>query len=183
MNIFQEIIESRMYRVLSRVDGMSISDITERIFEHLLALQFLVYADPHAASEYASKIMQAQNFNGFRTTQPDLYNLLVLIMRQDQYDKNLKNNQSIVLPEFIIRRNLRDIADKQIDDNDYNNMMMILQRRMGNLTGRHITLRREISDYERLSDLQRTQVRDQLLLLMRERGVNSDLYQLLYNLK
>lgn len=183
MQLFQDIVEGRLLRTLSMVNDMRISGLAERVFEHLLALQYLAYEDPDAAAEYASDIMQGQNFNSFRMSMPDLYNFITLILRQDQYDKLLKKDIDITLPEFIIRRNLREIANGKIDTNDYNYMMLLLQRKLSNLNNQHLNIRRELSDYEDLTPGQQNQIKQRLVLLMRERSGNTDLYYLLYDSK
>jgi hypothetical protein len=185
MNLYQEIAEGRMLRTLANVHGLSTTDLAERVFEHMLGLQLLVQEHPTAAKKYAAQIVQAQTFNGFRANQTDLYNFLVLLMRPEQYERHVKKNLSIVMPEFIIRRNIRAIAAGKFDLQEFNRMMLLLQRRFPDLTARQINLRREISNYATLSKNSRKNIISQLLFAMQERRhwINSDLYVLLHELK
>jgi hypothetical protein len=69
------------------------------------------------------------------------------------------------------------VAAKDIDMDDYNQLMMVLQRRLPGINSVLINLRREISGYKNLTAGEKSQCIRRLLLQMRERQVNSDLYQ------
>ena len=183
MNIFQEVIESRMIRQLEQVDGRKLDSLMEQLFEHLLALQVLAMADPSEARRYVGGIVQNLNFAGFRQSQNDLYNLIVLVMKHSQYDDKIEANMDIVLPEFNLKRNLREIADGRININDYNHMMLMIQRRYPTVGYRQANLRREIADYSRLDAKTRRDLVQRLAVLMRETQVNSDMYYKLQNLQ
>lgn len=176
MNFLVEITESRIIRQLSQASQFDLEEITERVFEHLLALQILAQVRPKTAQQYAQTIANNSNFDGFRSTQRDLYNLIALIVHADRYQDTVKRNINITLPEFAIRRNIKSIADGRIDVDDYNNMMMTLQRRYHRIGPRQANLRREISDWPQLSRRAKLSIIDQLTMLMRERNMNSDLY-------
>ena len=142
----------------------------------------MALTDSAAARSYVSGIINNLDFNGFRTTQKDLYNLLTLVHNADRYKDQIKNNISITLPIFHIRRNLRAVADGRIDLSDYNNMMMIFQRQYHRIGPRQANLRREISEWSRKTRFQRWEIIQQLTMLMRERMLNSDLYHMISNL-
>lgn len=176
MNFLKEITESRIIRQLYQAEQFDLEDVMERVFEHLLALQVLAQVRPDEARKYCQTVVNNSNFDQFRTTQKDLYNLLALVVNADRYKNTVNKNISISLPEFIIKRNLRSIAEGRIDLDDYNNMMMIIQRLYHRIGPRQANLRREISDWSNLSRQNRMSIIDQLLMLMRERVMNSDLY-------
>lgn len=183
MKFIQELNESRMYRRLAQLEGKTVHDVAERLFEHLLALQILCNVDRGRASQYAAQIMKQQQFDGFRTTQPDLYNLITLIQKQEQYSHIIDNDVSIGIPELRLRRNLRDIARGGFDNNDYSYMMLMLQRRFDQLPKMLIVLRRQISDWKNTSDNERKQIIRRLLWQMREKGIQSDFYRELDKLR
>jgi type I site-specific restriction-modification system R (restriction) subunit len=176
MNFLKEITESRIIRQLNQARQFDLEEITERVFEHLLALQVLAQVRPKEARQYAQTIANNISFDGFRPAQRDLYNLIALVVHADRYSDTVDKNINITLPEFAIRRNIKSIADGRIDVNDYNNMMMTLQRRYHRIGPRQANLRREISDWSQLSRRNKLLIIDQLVMLMRERNMNSDLY-------
>jgi len=178
MSILQELNESRMYKRLEQITGRDLNDIAERLFEHLLALQIFANIDRGLASKYAGTIMRQQQFDGFRTSQPDLYNLITLILRKDRYsyviDTEIDNTVSI--PELRLRRNLRDLARGDFNNNDYSQMMLMLQRKFTELPGQLLQLRRQISVWDSLPATEHKTIIRRLLMQMRERGMQSDFY-------
>jgi type I site-specific restriction-modification system R (restriction) subunit len=182
MNIFQEVTESRLIRRLEQVDGRRLDGLMEQLFEHLLALQVLAIQDPQEARRYVSGIVNNLNFPGFRQSQNDLYNLIVFVMKQSQYSDKIDANIEITIPEFNLKRNIREIADGRININDYNHMMLMIQRRYPTVGYRQANLRREIADYRALNSQSRRDLVQRLALLMRETQVNSDMYYKLQNL-
>jgi hypothetical protein len=182
MKFIQELNESRLYRRLIQVDGKHINDIAERLFEHLLALQIMCNIDMNLASKYAERIMNQQQFDGFRVSQPDLFNLIVLVLRQEQYSHLIDIDASVGLPELRLRRNLRYIANGKFDNNDYSYMMLMLQRRFEKLPKMLIALRRQISDWENINPREHKIIIRRLLWQMREKGIQSDFYQVLSKL-
>jgi hypothetical protein len=154
----------------------------EQLFEHLLALQVLATEDPQEARRYVSGIVQNLNFPGFRQSQNDLYNLIVFVMKQSQYSDKIDANIEITIPEFNIKRNIREIGDGRINTNDYNHMMLMIQRRYPTVGYRQANLRREVADYQKLDSKSRRDLVQRLALLMRETETNSDMYYKLQNL-
>ena len=177
MQFLQELNESRLYKRLGQVDGQSVHDIAERLFEHLLALQILVHEDPAYAKALASQILKQQQFNGFRTSQSDLYNLINLVINQDQYSHLITTDDGIGLPELRLRRNLYDIKNGRYNNNDYSALMYLMQQRFDKLPTSLFGIRRLASDYKNLSPSNRDNLIKRLRLHMRERGIQSDLFQ------
>jgi hypothetical protein len=95
----------------------------------------------------------------------------------------MNNNIDISLPLYNIKRNIRALADGRLDLDDYNNMMMIIQRKYHRIGPRQANLRREISEWYNQTRSHRIEIINQLSALMRERLMNSDLYNLIANLK
>lgn len=182
MKFFQELNESRMYRRLAQMQGKDIHDIAERLFEHLLALQIFANENIDLASKYSKQIMTQQAFDGFRTSMPDVYNLIAVILNQSKYDHVVNPDPSIGIPELRMRRNLRDLSAKKFNNNDYSQMMLMLQRRFENLPKILFQLRRQISEWDSLSANSRKSIIRMLLTQMREKGMQSDFYRQLENL-
>lgn len=177
MKFLQELNESRMYRRLGQLEGKDVHHIAERLFEHLLALQILCNEDRNLARQYAEWTMKQQQFDGFRNSQPDLYNLITLVLKQDQYSHIIDTDHTVTIPELRLRRNLREIARGGFDNNDFSYMMLMLQRKFEKLPKILISFRRQISDWKNLSSAQQTQTIRRLLTQMREKGMQSDFYQ------
>ena len=100
MEFLQQLDESRMYRRLNQLTGMKIDDIAKTMFNHFLLLRGLYDVDKAKAMKYAGEIVSNLNFNGFRPSMPDLYNMIVMVMEQKKYADRVFNNWDIVLPRL-----------------------------------------------------------------------------------
>ena len=176
MKFLQEINESRLYKRLIQVNGKSVDDIAERLFEHMLALQIFANENPRLAARYARNVMKMESFTGFRTSQSDLYNLITLVLKQEQYSHLLDTDSSVGLPELRLRRNLRELARGEFNNNDYSALMLMMQNRFKKLPGILVVLRRRISGWKSLSPGDKKATIRTLLIAMRERGIQSEFY-------
>ena len=176
MKFLQDLVESRMIRTLDQLDKRSVSALASKLFTHLLALRVLYHEDARRAQDYVRKTMRYQDFAGFRASSPDMYNLLVFIDNPSKYQDHLTVDTDISLPELRLKRNFREIARGNFDSNDYDGLMLLLQRRIPSLGNQQIALRREINRYERLPADERSHIIRRLLLLMRNPDVFSDLH-------
>jgi len=179
MSFIKELNEARLIRRLDRIDGKDISELGRTLFNHLLALRLLHYEDPKAAAKYAKQIMRHPEFNGFRVTSPDIFNLVVFIQNKNRFADRIEIDDALSVPEMRLRRNLREIESGKINANDYEKMMLILQRQIDGLGSAHYQLRRETNDYPRLPENQKVQVIKRLLLLIRNPVFFSDLHMVL----
>ena len=183
MEFIQELNESRMFKRLKQLTGRNMSDVAERLFEHLLALQIFANEDRGTAEKYAAQIMRMQHFDGFRTSQSDLFNLIALILNPSQYSHIFADDTKYVIPELRLRRILRSLERGSFNNDDFSQMMLILQREFTELPAYLITLRRQISNWKRYSDREKADIVQRLMYMMRERGMQSDFYVLLQRLQ
>jgi len=180
MEFIKSIIESRMYRRLEQVKGTDVNTLASLVYDHLLMLRVVYYIDKKSAVKYAKETIKQQNFNGFRQSMTDMYNLLTLVMQQRQYADKLFNNWDIVIPELRLKRVIRAVADGELDARDYDQLLMILYRRFGRVvTSDQMWLRRFVQDWhKRISRMDRNQAIMRILQTVR-RPINTDLYMLL----
>jgi hypothetical protein len=182
MNIFQEINEARMTKRLDDFRGESANTVAQILFDNLLALQILAQTKPNRAADYARDVMTQQQFDRWRINQPDLYNLIVLVLNQDKYSDIILQNKNIVVPELRFKRNIREIASGRIDNQDFTQLMLILQNRISGISGYQANVRRAAGDWDSLTaSEQQIQIRN-LLQHMNTYRFNSDLYTALKRL-
>ena len=179
LNFIKELHEARLIRRLDRIDGKDINELGRTLFNHLLALRLLYFEDPKSASKYARAIMRHPQFNGFRVTSPDIFNLVVFIQNKNRFADKIEIDSALSVPEMRLRRNLRDIESGRLNENDYEKMMLILQRQLDGLGSAHYQLRRETNNYRKLPTSQKIQVIKRLLLLIRSPVFFSDLHMIL----
>lgn len=179
MKFIKELNEARLIRRLDRIDGKDIDELGRTLFNHLLALRLLYYEDTKAAAKYAKAIMRHPQFNGFRVTSPDIFNLVVFIQNKNRFADKIEIDNALSVPEMRLRRNLREIENGKLNANDYEKMMLILQRQIDGLGSAHYQLRRETNGYPKLPTSQKIQVIKRLLLLIRNPVFFSDLHMIL----
>jgi len=182
-SIFHELSESRMWRQMKQLTGLKMSKIAELMFEQLLALQIFAQSDPAYAAQQAAQIMRLQNFDGFRTSQPDLYNVLTIMVDPERFDSQIVQDVQVSVPELRLKRNLRAIAKNKYNAGDYNYLMLMLQREMQDyLPAPLIQMRRQIGNWDRTKTQDRKVIVDRLMLQMRERGFQNESYERLRTL-
>jgi|LakMenEpi03Aug12_release.lakeMendotaPanAssembly.Ray.scaffolds.fasta_scaffold100102_5 hypothetical protein len=184
MNIFQELNESRLFRTQSRLDGLKRSDMARKFFTHMMALRVLYEESPDAAKAYANLILRWPDFDGFRSACNDLYNIISVLMNKERFADQVPIDTDFTMPDLRLRRILRRLQQGKIDRDDYDNFLMILQRTVPGLSSQHMSIRRELSDYNRLGWNAKSSLVRRLLLLIREPDVFTDLHiELLKHLK
>ena len=181
---FNWLSESRAYRTPRQLNGLKQSQLGEQLFEQLLALQILANSDPDYARRIAGDIMKLQNWPGFRTSQPDLYNVIAMIMKPEKFKDRIAQNVQITIPELRLKRNLRAIAKRDFQNSDYSYMMLMLQRNMVDfLPAPLIQMRRQIANWERIVPRDKNVIRDRLMLQMRKSGLQNEFYEFLRRTK
>jgi len=175
MELIKELIEARMHRRLGSFRGQDVGDIAKNMFNHFIMLRSLYDLDKNKAVKYAKEIVQRLNFDGYRASMPDLYNMIVMVKEQHKYADQLFNNWKIVLPEMRIKRVIRDIASGELNARDFAQLMIMLQRKI-NLDGDQMRMRRLVStENPAQSELNWMQKR---LITMTRRNINSDLHEI-----
>ena len=181
---FDWLSESRAYRTPRQLNGLKQSQLGEQLFEQLLALQILANSDPAYAARVSENIMKLQNWPGFRTSQPDLYNIIAMIMKPEKFKDRIAQDVVITIPELRLKRNLRAIAKRDFQNSDYSYMMLMLQRNMVDfLPAPLIQMRRQISIWDRIVPRDKNVIRDRLMLQMRKSGLQNEFYEFLRRTK
>ena len=175
---FNWLSESRAYRTPRQLNKLTQKAVAEQLFEQLLALQIFVDSDPAYASRIAEEIMKLQNWPGFRTSQPDLYNLIAIAMKPEKFKDRIKQDVNVAIPELRLKRNLRAIMKREFNNSDYSYMMLILQRQMVDfLPAPLIQMRRQISNWDRQTPRDKNTIRQRLMLQMRKTGLQNEFYE------
>ena len=181
---FDWLSESRAYRTPRQLNGLKQSQLGEQLFEQLLALQILANSDPDYAARVSENIMKLQNWPGFRTSQPDLYNIIAMIMKPEKFKDRIAQDVVITIPELRLKRNLRALAKRDFQNSDYSYMMLMLQRNMVDfLPAPLIQMRRQIANWERIVPRDKNVIRDRLMLQMRKSGLQNEFYEFLRRTK
>jgi len=181
---FNWLQESRAYRTPRQLNGLKQSQLGEQLFEQLLALQILANSDPSYAARIAEDIMKLQNWPGFRTSQPDLYNVIAIMMKPNKFKDRVAQDVTVTIPELRLKRNFRLIAKRDFNNSDYSYLMLMLQRAMVDfLPAPLIQMRRQIANWNNIVPRDKNVIRDRLMLQMRKSGLQNEFYEFLRRTK
>jgi len=177
---FDELNETRIFRNLNLVDGTKADDLGLLLVNMFFALNIIWHEDRASAVKYARSIMRQSDFKGFRTTQPDMYNAITLLMHQEQYSDKLVTRYDVKIPELRIKRILRDMSGGRVDEDDYHQLFLLLMRTIKGWTSDHQRARRQLRRYDEMSSFDKIRNLRWLMLQMRTGKVRySDMYPML----
>jgi len=147
----EELSEARIFKRLDLLKGSKADDIAIMMLNMILALIIIWHEDQDKAKRYTQIMMTEPYFLGFKTTQTDLYNALVLLLRQEKYSDKIVPNYNISLPELRIKRVIRYLSQGRYDKDEMYQLLTIIYRNIKGITGEHNRMRRQFAFYENLS--------------------------------
>mgnify|MGYP006413637005 FL=1 len=177
---FSELKEARIFKNLNLVDGTKADDLAILMLNMFFALNFIWHEDRASAVKYARNIMSQPGFKGFRTTQPDLYNAITLLLHQEKYSDKLITRYDITIPELRIKRILRDMSGGRVDEDDYHQLFLLMMRTTKGVSSDHQRVRRQLRRYDEMSSFDKIRNLRWLMLQMRTgKARYSDMYPML----
>jgi hypothetical protein len=177
---FSELKEARIFKNLNLVDGTEADDLAILMLNMFFALNFIWHEDRASAVKYARNIMSQPGFKGFRTTQPDMYNAITLLLHQEKYADRLITRYDITIPELRIKRILRDMSGGRVDEDDYHQLFLLMMRTIKGVSSDHQRVRRQLRRYDEMSSFDKIRNLRWLMLQMRTgKARYSDLYPML----
>jgi hypothetical protein len=177
---FSELKEARIFKNLNLVDGTKADDLAILMLNMFFALNFIWHEDRASAIKYARSIMNQPAFKGFRTTQPDMYNAIVLLLHQEKYSDKLITRYDINIPELRIKRILRDMSGGRIDEDDYHQLFLLLMRTIRGVSSDHQRVRRQLHLYDEMTSFDKIRNLRWIMLQMRAgKARYSDMYPML----
>ena len=177
---FEELREARIFKNLNLVQGVKADDLAIMLLNMFFALNFIWHEDRNAAVKYAQGMMRDPNLNAFRTTQSDMFNTIALLLHQEKYSDRINTKYDITIPEYRIKRILRDMARGRVDEDDYHQLFLLMMRQIKGVTSDHQRIRRQLHLYDQMSTQDKIRNLRWLMLQFRVgKARYSDLYPLL----
>jgi hypothetical protein len=177
---FGELQEARIFKNLNLVDGTKADELGLLLVNMFFALNFIWHEDRASAVKYARNIMSQPGFKGFRTTQPDMYNAITLLLHQEKYSDKLITRYDITIPELRIKRILRDMSGGRVDEDDYHQLFLLMMRTIKGVSSDHQRVRRQLRRYDEMSSFDKIRNLRWLMLQMRTgKARYSDMYPML----
>jgi len=177
---FEELREARIFKNLNLVQGVKADDLAIMLLNMFFALNFIWHEDRNAAVKYAQGMMRDPNLNAFRTTQSDMFNTIALLLHQEKYSDRINTKYDITIPEYRIKRILRDMARGRVDEDDYHQLFLLMMRQIKGVTSDHQRIRRQLHLYDKMSTQDKIRNLRWLMLQFRVgKARYSDLYPLM----
>ena len=177
---FNELSEARIFKNLNLVQGVSAENLALILLNMFFALNFIWHEDKDSAIKYAKSMMRDPNLTGYRTTQTDMFNTIVLLLHQEKYSDRLNTQYNVTIPEYRIKRILRDMARGRVDEDDYHQLFLLMMRQIKGTTSEHQRIRRQLHLYDKMSAEDKIRNLRWLLLQFRVgKARYSDLYPML----
>ena len=177
---FEELREARIFKNLNLVQGVKADDLAIMLLNMFFALNFIWHEDRNAAVKYAQGMMRDPNLNAFRTTQSDMFNTIALLLHQEKYSDRINTKYDITIPEYRIKRILRDMARGRVDEDDYHQLFLLMMRQIKGITSDHQRIRRQLHLYDQMSTQDKIRNLRWLMLQFRVgKARYSDLYPLM----
>jgi len=174
------ITEGKMIRNTDGVSRLTFTDASDLTLLYFLALHVMRhYPSRRFVKSYSEEVLKWQNWNHFRSSGNDLYNLLNIIDGDEKIVEKLSNPRAAKMmrqrgsfPTLTAKRLLRNFANSNPTLSDANDLVKIdLSLQNSKYSG----LRRRIANYARLTPLERRKAVTELELALKARGRNSDI--------
>ena len=172
LNFLTELHEARMTRNTSDNSKLSYTDCCERLYLMTLVLELLRKFSEFngTVAGYATKTTQNQNYRQFRMHGTDLYNLIYFVSGDDDAMMKLKDFESAkkvrastFLPVMGLNRWL--ITLKGTSKTSGSEMLMSIERACKITNTDYKTIRRAVTNWDRLSGADKKKWVTKLLLL------------------
>tara|TARA_B110000444_G_scaffold253323_1_gene284001 strand:- start:62 stop:934 length:873 start_codon:yes stop_codon:yes gene_type:complete len=182
LNFLTELHEARMTRNTSDNSKLSYTDCCERLYLMTLVLELLRKFSEFngTVAGYATKTTQNQNYKQFRMHGTDLYNLIYFVSGDDDAMMKLKDFESAkkvrastFLPVMGMNRWLMTL--KGTSKTSGSDMLMSIERACKINNTDYKTIRRAVTNWDRLSGADKKKWVTKLLLASRAKLRNSDI--------
>ena len=188
MEFLQDLTEARMIVSKSHLRRLNGRDVADLVFLHLLTLHLFKqeYETRGYAIEYAKNTWQGGNFQNMRADRTDLYNLLHVILGQNNSDAISRLKDSKESKEFIeslhvdreaVRRYLRLVATNKPNPGWERKFLLTLQRQLNIQTQGYRAIRQIVTNYDPSNYEYKKLVITRLLMAFRSRAIRSDMYK------
>lgn len=174
-----DIMESKMFRSKSRVEGTKSREMADFAMMNMLALYILSneYDFAPVAQDYAKRTMAYGNFNTYRAGGTDLNVALTAVKTgmSDARDKDVLQNQKFSFNETRIKAFLNTIKAGR-KPMGVPGFFMKLENDMDIQNSNYRSIRRLVQDWPRLNGMQKQLVITRMMQFFRAKALRSELY-------
>jgi len=174
------ITEGKMIRNSDGVSRLSFTDASDLVLLYFLALHVMRhYPSRRFVKSYSEQVLKWQNWDHFRSSGNDLYNLLNIINGDKKIVEKLSNPRAAMImrerstfPTLTAKRLLRSFSNNVPSTNDASDLTRIDNSLQNS---KYSGLRRRIANYTKLTPNERRKAVTELENALKARGRNSDI--------
>lgn len=175
MKFIRNLVEARFFRYQDNFDGKRISDIATTLYLLLLLVEISRRFCPEYAQRYCKQTFTMGNFDGIRSYATDVHNLIAVLNNKHLRDK-LDIDRTVHLPEFAIKRYLRDVMWGTREHNLNRSFFIQLSSDLGVTDPNTRTARRNIIDYHSLTPQEYYDTAERISRKLNDLAINCDLH-------
>lgn len=183
MDFIKELHEARLTRNDHNIKTLTYTDCCERLYLTALILELLrKYPQGKATVKtYASKTVGKEDYKQFRMYATDLYNFIYFVTGDDEALGKLKNpgaakqaRKKTTLPLLALNRYLRSLSSGSTPSN-VSGLFMSLESSLGIQNTDYKSVRRNLTNYERLSPQEKQDTVTRLIFAARAKLRSADI--------
>jgi hypothetical protein len=91
----EELVEARLFRTVWGANNRTADDLANMMYLCLLSLEILRHEDRPQAVEYSKRTIWLGGYNKFSPSGTDLYNIMVMLSNQAEYENLIKTNYDV----------------------------------------------------------------------------------------
>jgi hypothetical protein len=180
-----DMLESKMFRSKSRVEGHNARDMADFAMMNMLALYILSneYDFAVAAQDYAKRTMTYGNFNTYRAGGTDLNIALTAVKNgmSDSSEKDQMQNKRLQFNDVRIKAFLNTLKAGR-KPMGVQNFFMRLEGDLDIQNSNYRSIRRLVQDWPRLNKMQKQLVITRMMQFFRAKALRSELYSYIRDL-
>lgn len=174
------ITEGKMIRNSDGVSRLSFTDASDLVLLYFLALHIMRhYPSRRFVKTYSDEVLKWQNWDHFRSSGNDFYNLLNIVDGDEAIVDKLQNprnakilRQRSTFPTLTAKRLLRSFSNASPSFSDANDLVKIDNSLQNS---RYSNLRRRVANYAKLTNQEKKKAVTELENALKARGRNSDI--------
>ena len=172
----QEVVEARLFRNNTKLDGVSQKELALGFFALALSLQVMRFEKPKQAQRYAKKTL-SQGLDGWRSTGTDMNNLAQVFLQKNLYKDRIKQDSpSSAIPKMQLLGWLRDVANGRTNSDTDRRFLQALERRLLIKDSTMKSARIQAQDWERALPRERAVTLAKIDQTLQKTVLNSDLH-------
>lgn len=183
LDLIQELTESRIFFNADTLKGKDIHTLAELAFCMTMALEIMRYTKEKVARNYADQTFKYQDFDKMYYSPTDLYNLLVVIGNQTDFEDKITTDLGVSFPKMGYKRYLRDIIAGRRDHNTDRSFFYRLEQafKIGDSSLKQI--RRIVADWKTADRGEREYIKKQLDLKFRKLSQYVDINRIFIDIR